>query len=57
MTVGRVHKHLHEEGKSEHWMIFEELVLAPIIPGRHARRVKSCWRCFQGRGPSSWTTA
>ena len=46
MTVGRVHKHLLDEGKSEHWMIFEELVLAPLIPGAYPRRARSCWRCF-----------
>ena len=33
LTVSRVRKHLLEEGKSEHWMIFEELVLAPQILG------------------------
>ena len=34
MTIARVRRHLIEEGKSEHWMIFEELVLAPLFPGR-----------------------
>ena len=56
MTVRRVHKHLLDEGKSEHWMIFEELVLAPLIPGACPRRARSCWRCFPARGPSFWTT-
>src|SRR5262249_11722618 len=30
MTIGRVRKHLLQEGKAEHWMIFEELALAPL---------------------------
>ena len=40
MTVDRVRKHLLDEGKSEHWMIFEELVLAPLIPGRRAQEAR-----------------
>jgi hypothetical protein len=38
VTIARVRKHPVEEGKSEHWMIVEELVLTPLIPGRVAKR-------------------
>jgi DNA-directed RNA polymerase specialized sigma24 family protein len=51
MTVQRVHKHLHEEGKAEHWMIFQELVLAPIIPGRVAKTRDELLAMFPGQGP------
>ena len=51
MTVGRVHKHLLEEGKSEHWMIFEELVLAPLIPGRVPKTREELLAMFPGQGP------
>jgi hypothetical protein len=37
MTVARVRKRLIEDGMAEHWMIFEELHLAPTIPGRLAK--------------------
>ena len=57
LTVRRVRQHLLDEGKSEHWMIFEELVLAPLIPGACPRRETSCWRCFPARVTLSWTTA
>ena len=55
MTVRRVHKHLLDEGKSEHWMIFEELVLAPLVPGARPSRARSCWRCSPARAPLFWT--
>jgi DNA-directed RNA polymerase specialized sigma24 family protein len=51
MTVARVRKHLLEEGKSEHWMIFEELVLAPIIPGRVAKTREELLAMFPGHDP------
>jgi len=51
MTVGRVKKHLLEEGKSEHWMIFEELVLAPIIPGRVPKTREELLAMFPGQRP------
>ncbi len=51
MTVQRVHKHLLEEGKAEHWMIFHELVLAPIIPGRVAKTRDELLAMFPGQGP------
>jgi DNA-directed RNA polymerase specialized sigma24 family protein len=51
MTVARVRKHLLEEGKSEHWMIFEELVLAPIIPGRVPKTREELLAMFPGQGP------
>ncbi len=51
MTVQRVHKHLLEEGKAEHWMIFQELVLAPIIPGRVAKTRDEILAMFPGQGP------
>ena len=51
MTVGRVRKHLLEEGKAEHWMIFEELVLAPLIPGRAAKTREEILAMFPGQAP------
>jgi hypothetical protein len=51
MTVGRVHKHLLDEGKAEHWMIFEELVLAPLIPGRVPKTRDELLAMFPGQGP------
>ena len=51
MTVARVRKHLVEEGKSEHWMIFEELVLAPLIPGRIAKTREELLAMFPGQPP------
>ncbi len=51
MTVRRVKKHLLEEGKSEHWMIFEELVLAPLIPGRALKPREELLAMFPGQGP------
>jgi DNA-directed RNA polymerase specialized sigma24 family protein len=51
MTVGRVHQHLLDEGKSEHWMIFEELVLAPIIPGRVPKTRAELLGMFPGQAP------
>ena len=51
MTVARVRKHLVEEGKSEHWMIFEELVLAPLIPGRLAKTRDELLAMFPGQPP------
>jgi hypothetical protein len=51
MTVQRVRKHLIEEGKSEHWMIFEELVLAPLIPGRDSKTREELLAMFPGQGP------
>jgi hypothetical protein len=52
MTVERVRKHLIEEGKSEHWMIFEELVMAPLIPGRVAKTREDLLAMFPGQGPA-----
>ncbi len=49
MTVGRVHKHLVDEGKSEHWMIFEELVLAPLVPGRVPKTREELLAMFPGQ--------
>ena len=57
MTVRRVHKHLLEEGKSEHWMIFEELVLARSSPTACPKRATSSWRCFPARDRLFSTTA
>ena len=52
MTVGRVRKHLLQEGKAEHWMIFEELALAPLIPGRAAKSREELLAMFPGEGPA-----
>jgi hypothetical protein len=52
MTVGRVRKHLLQEGKAEHWMIFEELVLAPLVPGRAAKSREELLAMFPGEGPA-----
>jgi hypothetical protein len=51
MTVARVRKHLMEEGKAEHWMIFEELVLAPLVPGRVPKTRESLLAMFPGEPP------
>jgi hypothetical protein len=51
MTVQKVRRHLVEEGKSEHWMIFEELVLAPLIPGRATKTRAEVLAMFPGQGP------
>jgi hypothetical protein len=52
LTVGRVRKHLLQEGKAEHWMIFEELALAPLIPGRVAKSREELLAMFPGEGPA-----
>src|SRR5262249_52950486 len=52
LTVSRVRKHLFDEGKSEHWMIFEELVLAPLIPGRVPKTRDQLLAMFPGQGPA-----
>ena len=52
MTVGRVRKHLLQEGKAEHWMIFEELAMAPMIPGRAAKLRDEILAMFPGQGPA-----
>lgn len=52
MTVGRVRKHLLQEGKAEHWMIFEELALAPLVPGRVAKSREELLAMFPGEGPA-----
>ena len=52
MTVGRVRKHLLQEGKAEHWMIFEELALAPLVPGRVAKLREELLAMFPGEGPA-----
>jgi hypothetical protein len=52
VTVGRVRRHLLEEGKAEHWMIFEELVLAPLFPGRVPRTRDDLLAMFPGQGPA-----
>ncbi len=52
LTVSRVRKHLLQEGKAEHWMIFEELALAPLIPGRKAKSREELLAMFPGEGPA-----
>ena len=52
LTVGRVRKHLLQEGKAEHWMIFEELALAPLVPGRAAKSREELLAMFPGEGPA-----
>ncbi len=39
LTIQKVRRHWEEKGKPEVWAIFEELVLAPLVPGR-----KTCTR-------------
>jgi hypothetical protein len=51
LTVGRVHRQLLAEGKPEHWMIFEELVLAPLIPGRVPKTRAELMAMFPGQEP------
>ena len=45
-------KHLLQEGKAEHWMIFEELALAPLVPGRAAKSREQILAMFPGQGPA-----
>jgi hypothetical protein len=52
LTVGRVRKHLLAEGKPEHWLIFEELVLAPLIPGRVPKTREELLAMFPDQGPA-----
>ncbi len=52
MAVGRVRSHLIGEGKSDLWMIFEELVLAPLIPGRVPKTREEILAMFPGQGPA-----
>jgi hypothetical protein len=52
MAVGRVHRHLIGEGKSDLWMIFEELLLAPLIPGRVPKTREELLAMFPGQGPA-----
>jgi hypothetical protein len=51
MAAERVRRHLVETGKSQHWMIFDELVLAPILPGRIPKTREALLAAFPGRGP------
>jgi DNA-directed RNA polymerase specialized sigma24 family protein len=51
LAVSRVRKHLLEEGKAEHWSIFEELVLAPLFPGRIAKTRDELLAKFPGQKP------
>ena len=51
MTVARVREHLLKEGKSEHWMIFEELVFAPLVPGRVPKTREALLAMFPGEPP------
>ncbi len=52
MTISRVRKHLLQEGKAEHWMIFEELAMAPLVPGRAASSREELLSMFPGQGPA-----
>jgi len=52
MAVGRVRSHLIGEGKSDLWLIFEELVLAPLIPGRVPKTRAEILALFPGQGPA-----
>jgi hypothetical protein len=51
MTVARVRRHLIEGDKSDHWMIFDELVLAPLIPGRVGKTREEVLAMFPGQPP------
>ena len=51
MTVQKVRQHLIDEGKPEHWMIFEELVLAPLFPGRVPKPRAELLAMFPGQEP------
>ncbi len=51
LTINRVRKHLIEEGKHEHWMIFDELSLAPLTPDRVARTRHELTAMFPGQSP------
>jgi hypothetical protein len=51
LTVSRVRRQLIEEGKGEHWTIFDELVLAPLFPGRAPRTREDLLSRFPGQQP------
>jgi hypothetical protein len=51
MTAARVRKRLFEDGMAEHWVIFEELHLAPMIPGRLAKTREQLLAMFPGQKP------
>src|SRR5262249_37328094 len=53
MTISRVRKLLLAEGKAQHWSIFEELVLAPVIPGRVPKTRQELRSMFPGDGPDA----
>jgi RNA polymerase sigma factor (sigma-70 family) len=49
LTLRQVRRHWEEQGKPEVWRIFEELVLAPMIPGRIAKPRDELITEFPGR--------
>ncbi len=51
MSLRRVQKYLLDDGKSEHWMIFEELVIAPLIRGRVPKTRDELLAMFPGQSP------
>ena len=54
MTVARVQETFDpEDGMAEHWMIFEELLLAPIIPGRLAKSREQLMAMFPAQQPGT----
>ncbi len=50
LTVWKVREHLLAAGKPEHWKIFEELVIAPLIPGRVAKTREQLLTMYPGQG-------
>jgi RNA polymerase sigma factor (sigma-70 family) len=49
LTLRQVRRHWEEQGKPEVWRIFEELVLAPMIPGRVSKDRDELIAEFPGR--------
>jgi RNA polymerase sigma factor (sigma-70 family) len=49
LTLRRVRRHWEDQGKPEVWAIFDELVLAPLTPGRVAKSRAELLENFPGR--------
>ncbi|WP_165232659.1 RNA polymerase sigma factor [Aquisphaera insulae] len=51
LATERVRSQLIDAGKAEHWTVFEELVLAPLFPGRVPKTREELLAMFPGQPP------
>jgi hypothetical protein len=51
LALLRLKKHLIEDGRTDLWMIFDELLIAPLIPGRVAKDREDIRAMFPGEPP------